>query len=446
MREHWRQLPEFWRHAIVNFFIGIVIAIALHAAHSTSWIVRFENLAMDGMMSIKSNTPGMTGGTQSPLQLTFIDIDENTYQDWQEPFYTPRHKIEQLLSFAARGKARAIVLDIDLSKASEDDSALVKFLQQYSEDDPPLFLLRSRYPASEHTQHQDYHLRPSFLDGKLGKNIYWGQSLFKASSYDQELRYWELYETGCLNGKPVVVPSLQLLIDVHLTAPGELEKVIGQLQQKLPRTCESLKLSDQMLHGELRYGNKTIKLEYGANQRIGERIIYTIPWKQKGWDEFYHRSARTITETSDPVSNDAVRDRIVVIGSSHKAGRDTYKTPIGEMPGAMIIINAIKSLHSFGQIEPPPGLYKWGIEIVLIIAMSLAFASFHSMLAALIIGALTILVLIPISYALFEYGVWVDFAIPLFGIQIHRMFEQYKERAVSLHRHINRKQSTKEQP
>lgn len=450
LRQCWQRVPEFWRHVAGNIIVGIAIAVALHAAHSTSWVGRFENVAMDSMMYVKSNTLAMLTGSEqsSSLKLTYIDIDEDTYRDWDEPFHVPRRKIQQLLSYAVSGGARAIVLDIDLAKASDDDSVLSDFLHSYKENDPPLFLLRSRYPASEHTQQQDYHLRPSFLEGNLGKNIYWGQSLFKVSDYDQELRYWELYEIGCLHGKPVVIPAFQLLIDVYLTSPGDLEKIIAQLQQKLPETCDSLQQFTQMPSGvpPLHYGNKTIQLEYGANQRLGERIIYTIPWNRKaGWEEYYYRPARDITEAKQPFSADTIRDRVVIIGASYKGSRDIHKTPIGEMPGAMIILNAIKSLNKYGQMKPPPEVYKWIIEIVLIIGVSWAFAYFHSMLATILIGSITILVLAPISYMLFKYGVWVDFAGPLLGIQMHQMLEQYKERIISLHRHISRGQSTKEQ-
>jgi len=52
-----------------------------------------------------------------------------------------------------------------------------------------------------------------------------------------------------------------------------------------------------------------------------------------------------------------------------------YKTPLGEMPGAMIILNAIKSLH--------------------------------------------------------QYGLWVDFAAPLLGMQFHQLVNELKENAAT---------------
>jgi len=53
--------------------------------------------------------------------------------------------------------------------------------------------------------------------------------------------------------------------------------------------------------------------------------------------------------------------------------------------------------------------------------MSLAFACFTSFYGMLFSGLLIILVMMPISFGLFQAGVWLDFAIPLLAVQLHRM-------------------------
>jgi len=35
--------------------------------------------------------------------------------------------------------------------------------------------------------------------------------------------------------------------------------------------------------------------------------------------------------------------------------------------------------------------------------------------------------MIPITFWLFKYGVWLDFAIPLMAVQIHYMHARYEE-------------------
>jgi len=66
--------------------------------------------------------------------------------------------------------------------------------------------------------------------------------------------------------------------------------------------------------------------------------------------------------------------------------------------------------------------------------MAWAFARFNSMLGTFVSGGLIILVLAPVSFYLFKFGVWVDFAIPIIGMQLHQMVAQYEE--VHLRRHL----------
>lgn len=426
----WQQLPKFRRHFISNFVVGTVIAVGLHLAHHTQWISQAENWAMDSMMFINQNTVRMTMVTSKlkPLEFTFLDIDEDTYRTWDEPFHIPRDKLERLISYAAKGAAQAIVLDVELAKTSGNDTALLELLKEYDDRYPPLFLLRGFYPESKFTDQKDYYFRPSFLDDhELGKNIHWVQPLFKVSTYDQVIRYWHLIALGCLDGQPAIAPAFQLLVDVYLSAPGEFKQVIAQLEKQLPDSCDAAKATEQQLNGELYYADKRIKLDINEHQRIGERIIYTLPWQKTTTDELWQRPAYKITEATRNPSSDLVKDRIAVIGASYSDSRDLYQTPIGEMPGAMIILNAIKSLHLYGQIAPPHAVIKWVLEIGLIILMSWAFARYNSMKGTLVTGTVIIIILLPVSFYFFKYGLWIDFAVPLLGMQFHQFIAQYEE-------------------
>ena len=37
-----------------------------------------------------------------------------------------------------------------------------------------------------------------------------------------------------------------------------------------------------------------------------------------------------------------------------------------------------------------------------------------------------LLVLVPINFYFFKYGLWIDFALPLFAMLIHRAIAEYK--------------------
>ncbi|HDN26266.1 MAG TPA: CHASE2 domain-containing protein, partial [Thioploca sp.] len=80
---------------------------------------------------------------------------------------------------------------------------------------------------------------------------------------------------------------------------------------------------------------------------------------------------------SPPATNlEALTDSIVVIGGSYRDGRDIYLTPLGNMPGSLIIINAIHSLLQYNIIDPLPIGAKIMLIAILIFFMSLAFARF----------------------------------------------------------------------
>lgn len=473
----WKQLPIFRRNVIV----GIVIAILLHVMHGTSIVSRFENWAMDTMMNVTVSMPRMAiGATESePLRFTFIDIDEDTYRDWGEPLVTPRDKLLQLIQFAAKkdennNGAKTIVVDIELSKESVLDHELIDFFEEYDKKAyPPLFLLRSFYPKSKCTDQKDFFIRPSIIDDALNKtfflfnldsrywrllamgcfndrtvrssnsktdniNIHWAHPRYQLSDYDQVVRYWDLLAIGCLDYRPKVIPSFQLLIDAYLSGPSELHKVIEQLQSRLPKNCTEIEQIEKKLKGEpffVHYVGKDIKLDQTSGSLIGERIIYTLPWRKEPIETGElnsipaNRFLKGILEDEKKFYH-AVNDRIVVIGASFSGSGDRVKTPLGEMPGALVIINAIKSLHQFGQISPPPLLVKILIELGLIVVMSWAFARFDSFRGAAISVVVILFFLLPISFWLFKYGVWIDFAIPLLGIQFHQLILRYEENAI----------------
>jgi len=97
-----------------------------------------------------------------------------------------------------------------------------------------------------------------------------------------------------------------------------------------------------------------------------------------------------------------------------------------------VLINAIHSLQQYGELSGPPWYLKLLVEAFLILVMSLAFACFDSFWGMVVSGIFIILWLLPLSFAVFRYGVWLDFAIPLLAVQLHQLADEFKERQ---HRH-----------
>ena len=52
------------------------------------------------------------------------------------------------------------------------------------------------------------------------------------------------------------------------------------------------------------------------------------------------------------------------------------------------------------------------------------FSSFWGLLLS---GGFIVLLLLPASFVLFRYGVWLDFAIPLLAVQLYQMVVEFRE-------------------
>ncbi len=373
-------------------------------------------------------------GTAGALQFTFLDIDDASYRQWGEPYHAPRDKINRLIEFAAMSSARLIVLDIDLSREGvrpDDDRKLAAYLSQYGENnEPPLILVRTFY-GGDAGDGKWVDIRPSYLDDyEFSTAIHWAQPLFKATLWDGVIRHWHLVKFGCLNGKLVLVPATQL-IAAALLSDREASSV--------NRFADLNAISLENCSNGVDVGTETSRWEasepgemFGPQPELGQRLIYTIPWKSSAPD-LTTIPANLVTETSRSLSDDLVRDHVVIIGASFADSRDIHRTPIGEMPGALIIANAIKSLTTYGQIRSPAAWANWIEKLSIVLLAAWAFSRFASLIAVSVAGVIIIAALVPISFYFFKYGLWIDFAIPLFAMVIHRAVAEYRSSRRRLH-------------
>ncbi len=144
---------------------------------------------------VKGNTP----------PFVIIDIDDETYQNWKEPLFTPRDKLLKLIQFAITGQQKLIIVDIAI-------------YQQQPGQLHPHDLDLQQYLAQ----------RPTFLDQIVinSKHIHWATTQFERE-YARILRCWHLLTPTCTKNIANIVLSVPLLATSLL-----FEKDIGQL--KLP--------------------------------------------------------------------------------------------------------------------------------------------------------------------------------------------------------------------
>jgi CHASE2 domain-containing sensor protein len=122
---------------------------------------------------------------------------------------------------------------------------------------------------------------------------------------------------------------------------------------------------------------------------------------------------------------------IAVIGASYQDSRDIHLTPLGEMPGSLVLVNAIDTLQTTGILQTSNPWLKVSIIVLIIIGASTAFALLSTLRASILMIALIALTMGPLSYWLLKQGIWLDFGAPIIGIYLHRAWENFIERRTS---------------
>jgi hypothetical protein len=347
---------------------------------------------------------------------------------------TPRGKLLALLRAATAGNPVALVVDLDLTRhsglnglaPSAEDDSLSRFLRSYG-GPAPIILAR---PLLEDLEGQRLPQPVSAwyepLPDSVARFVSWATVQF-VQEYDGVIRRWRLWEPVCANGTPGVLPSIQLAVGAA-TNPATPPAVLAHsLARMAPSSCA--------MGGELEgaldvpvFGHTLEPLD----ETLPQRIIYSLTWPPDARPARMVRLANgTIVPallripasqvTESAVDRRLLEGRVVVIGGSYADSRDWYATPLGQMPGMAVVVNAIESLRSYGQYGTGEKLLKWIVMVALVIITSLAYARFHPLVATLLVLPLIYLAVLPISFYLFRSGTWLGFTAPLLGIQLHEL-------------------------
>ena len=445
----WQRLSPFYK----NVVFGLLITLLLIGLRHGQWVAEIEDLSVDWMMTlyrgdlVKENSP----------PFVIVDINDDTYQAWGEPFFTPRDKLLKLLQFAIKGQPKLIIVDIAIDKQPHqakglhpDDLALQQYLAQYEKTHcrqsacPAILLTRTfRLPKGIRPFDPNtppYYLaqRPTFLDKIVTRSphIYWATTQFERE-HDRLLRRWDLWTTTCTENFPAIISSMPLLAVALLvedkpdTLPSAC-RLRHHLNYFLPNCSQSPKkwTSEELRHKPTEFVvSKDLVFDLRPT-RLSRRILYTIPWYlNRGYTlppVSGLRNLITIMSANIVLNNRAsdkpLRDSITIIGGSYIEGRDWHATPLGWMPGMLVLVNSIQSLLQYGVLHPPSNWWILLFATILIVLTSLLLIKYGKLWGA-IYSAFLIIALIPLSFVLFKYGIWLSFAIPWAAVQLRQVID-----------------------
>jgi hypothetical protein len=333
-------------------------------------------------------------------------------------------------------------------------------------------------------------IRPSALDALIEKrpdNVHAVAPNFLRSN-DYVLRHWRLWESACRplptgQGQPgeghwVIVPSPQLVIAAvakGLTLPAPTKNLtcaVDGAESDVFDKAESAQMADWFAgrwvweNFETCYEQDSFKAKNCLNatppdrqalslEMEGEDLANRILFRLSDWVRKNAEGAHSGTTPNDPyfsrlaasnlladspsgpataalekiknaAQNKAVT--IAVIGASYEDSRDTHLTPLGEMPGALVLVNAIDTMQTAGILQSPPTSVKLAFVVLMLVGISAAFAVLSALWASVLMLVIIGLTMLPLSLWFLKQGIWLDFGAPLMGIYFHRAWEDLLEK------------------
>jgi CHASE2 domain-containing sensor protein len=487
LRERWKSLRPINRHWLINIAIGVAIEILVHSMH----LVSVENWAMDRMMRIHALVdPAPMKGRTPPLQV-FVDVDDATWRskEWGggEPIRAPREQMLKLIETAFTHGSTQVVLDIAVEgnnsarpeERGEDrkfSEGLKKLLDnEHFGADKQLVLVRSiRYPLPQLALDDGNtpkvlpypalsEIRESpFVDEVVNQSngrIVVAAPYFAYSS-DRVLRDWRLFKVVCQReeqgpgGALRIVPSVQLLVatrsfgmpadKMSWQANAVCSPFPRQELAALPAAVELERLkavTDKQEHDEsVRYWEalRAVVLK-DTGRDLGEafkadalfnRVVFRSGAEFQS-DQYFNRvSARLLLQGGADESrlNHLFAGRVTVVGQSFAEAGDQHYTPMGLLPGSVVLLNAIDSMVRYPLVQKPSCWKSLPLVGLLIVFVGYVFARWNSAWGPLISTAIGVPMLAVLSFYLFTHGVWLDFALPVIGILAHREFKSFEER------------------
>lgn len=383
----------------------------------------------------------------------FVDVDDATWKTWGSQLVTPRAHIATLLERVARSKPLAIALDVDLAYSDATDGrALKDFLEDYKSGWPPLLLVRSLadnpdggLPQPRITEY-DQAVGPRTVNGELipaKDNVLFTSPLFERDG-DGKVRRWKLFAEACNGTAPIVVPSMHLAAAmiarqaIYGPPPGSkdppLERMTRSLAAFAPANC---RLANGGREGTLDSLplDRPIRIE---GDDVSKRVIYRVAWKPGvvglgpivelpaavggGETQLVEvRPARLLAPGDPTAALPGLESRIVVIGGSFKSSGDRYNTPLGVMPGSLMIINAIEALTQNGTPREFPTPFRIVISIFVIVVASILTLLLRPIVAAAALSAF-LLMLMFVFLSSFQAGAVLDLAVPAVGAFVHDLW------------------------
>ncbi len=349
----------------------------------------------------------MSGVPRQALPVTFLDVDDRTRRGWGADVITPHAALAQVVKLAAAKDAKAILVDFNLTAGSAD-AAFSVLLRSYPANAPLLMLVRgiaferSGEGTPEVSVAAASAMATPYDAAAAGKtNVVWISTLNDIGP-DRTVRRIRLWQAVCDGASGAAFPSAGLLLAARLLDNGRngghLEPF---LQARIADDCGKVApapmawppVQDQVATLPFVFAGTT---ETPALFRIVSDRRETVALRRISAGQLVNY-ADGVAKLAGDVDRDPFEGRVTIIGASYTGSRDLYDTPLGTMPGAMILVNSVVQAKTIIETRPLSPIMGNIFTVILFLLCAAAARYLAGVVALTAIFALALLGMFVVS-------------------------------------------------
>jgi len=344
---------------------SIAVAVGLASFLAVYWLKDYTFIGDEalGLQDRAYLTRADTEASKIVPPFLLIDLSQADQYRLGYPPVAPRGLLAKLIGLAASGRPRLIVVDADLGWPGppNEEAELKDALSAVAgKGEPPVLLIRQPFARSDGVAPDV--LRPTPYDAIVERSpdIAWASALAPLDA-DGVTRRYTVAVPACRNGRAVLLAGVQ---------PAACAMLEGQ------RSAMWLKAADAPACGTpaatpapfvcggyqwaLDRPSATAEIAYRMRWKLpaGRTRPQTIlPGRSIAVEEVETVDALDLARNASSVDpSSQFGGRVVVIGSSAEQVGDLHRTPVGMMPGMLVIANAIRSALELGPV-PRSGMW-----------------------------------------------------------------------------------------
>jgi len=425
-----RHSPEQRRHFWTSVRWGVFIAVMLYFAPCTGVGQQMLNYTYDFLVERDFQSAVVDAGDKTPISdaICLIGFDEDVYvKSPGMDFWTPRDVLGRMIIKSLKHGAKVVVADIALDKPvplADENREFLEFLKDAADiarkKGAVIILPRMSVKGRLRKYTRDFYA----LSDKNSDVIKLGTPVVFRNPLDCRVRHLRFYKKETDGkGNTRVIFSLPVLTAVYQWhGPEKGDKILAEAAVRI---TESPDLRDPVPVDSDRKACYIYLYQQEKDEEcLGARYKFRIvPWEVM---KPYERGKDLLSEimlTPDDIDMypDELQGKTVLIGSVYAETGDTHITPVGKMPGLLVLANGVNLLLMGEQIHDLPNTQKYLTEALVILTAAIIFL-YLPYWGVPVVLVLFIAVFTPMSVWLFtESGMFLDFWMPVIGVGLDKI-------------------------